>query len=200
MRLHSRTDGARAGFTLAEVAVTLLIVSIALVLVQQGLNTCTVSSAETHARKVARDLALITLGQIESGLYWEELDNGNGDSLSGNYAEEDYPDYQYEVVLGDEEFHQDYDSRREAGYHDSWAAERDREDRAEERDKTPGEDEEPVAEPFQKVRIKVIYPQFGERKPEIVLKRWMTWEQVYGAPEGAEGAAKGKSGQDAGAN
>jgi len=57
-----------------------------------------------------------------------------------------------------------------------------------------------VAEPFQKVRIKVTYPQYGERKPELVLERWMTWEQVYGAAEGAEGTAKGKSGEDSGAN
>ena len=53
---------ARAGFTLAEVAVTLVIVAIGPTLVLQGLNTSKMSAAQTHNRKVARELALLTLG------------------------------------------------------------------------------------------------------------------------------------------
>jgi prepilin-type N-terminal cleavage/methylation domain-containing protein len=179
----------RAGFTLAEVMVTLLIVSFGLLLITQGLTRARFSAAETHYRKVARELALLTLGRLESGLFWEELDGGDGDVLTGTYAEEGYEDFHYELVLGDEEFlqdEQDYD--RDDAYHDSWAYEREREERArrKERDDEEDEDEE-VAEAFEKVRIRVGYPHFGERDSSLELERWIPWEQVYGSEDDEDG-------------
>jgi len=181
----------RAGFTLAEVMVTLVIVSIGMLLVIQGLQSSRFSAAETHWRKVARDLALLTLGRIESGLFWEELDGG-GEVLTGTYAEDGYEECSYELVLGDEEFLEDdpedkrYDDR---GFHDSWQYERDREERQRERENDDEEEDEEVAEAFEKVRIKVVFPQFDERPNSLVLERWIPWEQVYGTAEGEEGAA-----------
>ena len=174
----------RAGFTLAEVAVTLLIVSVCLVLVLQGLTRAKVSAAETHNRKVARELALLTLGQVEAGLYWEELD-GDGDTLTGNYAEEGYENFHYELAFGDEDFSTvgAYD-QREAGYHDSWRYERERE----ERERDDDSEEEETEQPFEKVRIRVGYPQLTERESALVLERWMPWKQVYGSEGGAEPA------------
>jgi prepilin-type N-terminal cleavage/methylation domain-containing protein len=165
-----------AGFTLAEVAVTLVIVGIGLVLVLQGLNASKISAAETHNRKVARELALQTLGQLESGLFWEELD-GTGDSLTGTYAEEGWEDFHYEVVLGEDEFLDSYSGRDQDGYWDTWKEAR---ARAAEEDEDDEKDEE-VVEPYEKVRIKVVYPQFGDRPHELVLERWIPWDQVYGA-------------------
>ncbi len=178
--------GKRAGFTLAEVAVTLLIVSIGLVLVLQGLGTAKVSAAETHYRKVARELALLTLGRVEAGLFWEELD-GDGSTLTGTYAEEGYEDFHYELVFGEEDFSQSsasYD--RESSYHDNWAyeRERERERRDREDDNGSGDDEEQAEEPFEKVRIRVGYPRLTERESTLTLERWMPWEQVYGGEEG----------------
>jgi prepilin-type N-terminal cleavage/methylation domain-containing protein len=173
----------RAGFTLAEVMVTLLIVSIGLLLITQGLQRARFSSAETHHRKVARELAQLTLGRLESGLFWEELDGGDGEVLTGTYAEEGYEEFHYELVLGDEEFRErDDTNERERGYHDSWEYARERERR--ERDDNDEEEEE-VAEAFEKVRIKVGYPRFGvsERESALVLERWVPWEQVYGSED-----------------
>jgi len=174
----------RAGFTLAEVAVTLLIVSIGLVLVLQGLMKAKVSAAETHYRKVARELALLTLGQVEAGLYWEELD-GDGGTLTGTYAEEGYEDFHYELAFGEEDFTSNEHDERRSGYHDSWRTEREREERAREDD-----DEEQTEEPFEKVRIRVGYPQLTERESALVLERWMPWKQVYGSEEGAAPAGE----------
>ena len=182
--MRARAPAGRAGFTLAEVAVTLLIVSIGLVLVLEGLTRAKMSAAESHHRKVARELALLTLGQVEAGLFWEDLDGG-GDVLTGSYAEEGYEEFHYELVLGDEEF-RDEERPAEGGYHDTWRYEREREDRARDDDE---EDEEETAQPFEKVRIKVGYPQLGERPGSVVLERWMAWDNVYGQEEGEEGAA-----------
>jgi len=171
----------RAGFTLVEMAVTLVIVSIGLVMVLEGLMKAKVSAAETHYRKVARELALLTLGQVEAGLFWEELD-GDGGTLTGNYAEEGYEDFNYELAFGEEDFRSTSErDERDSAYHDSWRYAREREERAREHDK----DEEKTKEPFEKVRIRIGYPQLTDRESALVLERWMPWEQVYGSEEGA---------------
>lgn len=189
-----RRAHARAAFTLAEVMVTLMIVSIGLLLVSQGLTRARFTTAETHWRKVARELALLTLGELESGLFWEELD-GDGEVLTGTYAEEGYEAFHYELVLGDQDFLDKKNSRydRDQGFHDSWEYEREREERQRKRDDS-GDDEEEVVEAFEKVRIKVGYPAFGEEPGELVLERWIPWEQVYGSDEEAEGKAPKPSG------
>ncbi len=89
-----------SGFTLAEVAVTIVIVGIAVVMMLQSLNRAKLESAHTRNTKLARELALITLGQIESGLFRDDLERG----LSGTYADEGYPMFAYEVVAGDDSF------------------------------------------------------------------------------------------------
>jgi prepilin-type N-terminal cleavage/methylation domain-containing protein len=175
----------RAGFTLAEVAVTILIVSIGLVLVLQGLSGAKMLAAETHYRKIARELGQLTLGQVEAGLFWEELHVG-GDILTGTYAADGYEDFQYELAFGEEGFTQDEtQNRRDSAYHDTWEYERERERRARKKDKDD-EDEEETEKPFEKVRIKVTYPKLGERPNTLVLERWMAWKNVYGADEEAK--------------
>lgn len=175
-----RPHGARAGFTLAEVAVTLLIVGIGLVLVLEGLTRAKVSAAETHYRKVARELALLTLGQVESGLFWEELDgDGKGSTLTGTYAEDGYEEFHYELVFGEEDFTSSADDGQESAFHDSWRYEREREERA----RADDDEDDEVEEPFEKVRIKVGFPQLSERESSLVLERWMPWQQVYGGED-----------------
>lgn len=195
MRLPARP---RAGFTLAEVAVTLLIVSMGLVLVMQGLTTAKHSAASTHYRKVARELGGLTLGQLEAGLFWEDLRGGSssGDVLTGNYAEEGYEEFSYELVLGDEQFseeREDYD--RDGAYHDNWAYERERERERKDKNKDD-EDEDAVTEPFQKARLRVTYPKLGEAENTLVIERWIPWELVYGS----EGGKNEKPADGAGAN
>jgi prepilin-type N-terminal cleavage/methylation domain-containing protein len=153
----------RAGFTLAEVAVTIVIVGIGLILVLQGLNTAKMTAAQTRNVKLSRGLALLTLGQIESGLYQDEIENG----LTGTYADEGYPDYVYDVVVGDQTFRE----RDPNAAHDSWQ-------------KTPEEvkkdEEEDVQQPFEKIKIRVTFPKFAEYTNEQILELWVPWEQVYG--------------------
>jgi prepilin-type N-terminal cleavage/methylation domain-containing protein len=193
MSRHSPT-GVRAGFTLIEVAVTLVIVGIGLVLVLQGLTSSKMAAAETHYRKVARELALLTLGQVEAGLFWEDLDGG-GDVLTGTYAEDGYEEFHYELVLGDEDFSEQENQRYDKGqgYYDNWQAQRERDERAKKKDDSTKEDEEETAKPFEKVRIKVTYPQLGKRPSTLVLERWMAWDSVYGTEKDSKSATGSSS-------
>ena len=182
-------DGAAnswTGFTLAEVAVTLLIVGIGLVYVLQGINAAKITALYTYQKKVAREMATLTLGQIESGLFWEEVDVG-GDTIQGTYAEEGYEAYEWEVVFGREEefttrLDSDYDDPydpRSSGRFDSLTYRRKLEAERDDDD----EDELASEEPFEEVRIRVtLAAEFGGREL-ITLERWVPWKLVYGESE-----------------
>ncbi len=163
-----------AGFTLAEVAVTIVIVGMSMILVLQGLNTAKMTAAHTRNFKLSRELALLTLGQIASGEFREDIENG----LVGSYAEEGYPDFMYEVLVGDATFRTNDD---DTGEFDSWAPR--------EEDLDENEDEEEAEQPFEKVRIRITSPVIGEQKNELILERWIPWKQVYGETEETENAA-----------
>ena len=179
MKVARTNAGRRAGFTLAEVMVTLIVVGITLTLILQGLNTAKITAAHTHNRKVARDLALYTLGQMEAGLFWEDLEVGD-DMFSGSYAEQGYEAFFWELVLGDENL-PDYEES-EDGYHDSYAYRR----YQEEEDEDDLDEDEEATEPYERVTIRVIFPKLGEQQNEITLERWIPWEQVYGVDEEAQ--------------
>jgi hypothetical protein len=158
-----------AGFTLAEVAVTILIVGYALVLMLQGLNAAKVQAAYTRNVKLAKELALLTLGRIESGLYYEEA--GGDERLLGTYAEEGYPDFSFEAVIGETNFLE----RDESGeFFDNWRFES-------EQDESDGEETE---QPYEKVQIKVVFPRIRDLKNELVLERWLPWRQLHPPEEG----------------
>ncbi|HVS19734.1 MAG TPA: prepilin-type N-terminal cleavage/methylation domain-containing protein [Planctomycetota bacterium] len=74
----------RVGFTLAEVAVTIAVVGLALVWMLQALNAAKLTAAQTRNLKLSRELALQTLGQLESGLFEDDLVD---DRIDGTYAE-----------------------------------------------------------------------------------------------------------------
>lgn len=167
----------RDGFTLAEVAVTIAVVGLALVWMLQALNAAKLTAAQTRNLKLSRELALLTLGQVESGLFEEDLDD---ERLEGTYAEEGYPEFAYEVVIGDENFQPPPDSEA----FDNWM---------EERRQAEYDDEDDEAEqPYEKVQIKVVFPPIGELKNELVVERWLPWKQVHPADdEGAAAPAEG---------
>lgn len=159
MRLRARS---RSGFTLAEVAVTIVIVGIGLVMVLQGLNTAKISAANTRNTRVARELALLTLGQVESGLFQDDVSNG----LTGSYAEEGYPEFTYEVAVGDKSFVE----KDQNGGFDNWAP----------KSTDKKKDDTTAEEPYEKVKIRITYPKINVYSNEFVLERWMPWKQVYG--------------------
>ena len=112
MKLHGNTTARTRGFTLAEVAVSIVIVGMGLIWILEGMNLAKLTAAHTRNYKLSRELALVTLGQIESGEYQEDIARG----LNGNYAEEGYPDFSYEVIVGDEGFRE----RADNAAFDSW--------------------------------------------------------------------------------
>lgn len=139
-----------------------------MLLVLEGLNNAKMTAAHTRNYKLSRELALLTLGQIASGEFREDIEDG----LVGSYAEEGYPDFTFEVLVGDATFR----TRNENGEFDSWAP------RDSELDEDP-EDAEEAEQPYEKVRIKITSPAIGVRKNELVLERWIPWKQVYGESE-----------------
>ena len=176
--------GAQRGFTLAEVAVTIVIVGIGMLLVLQGLNTAKMAAVQTKNLKCARELALLTLGQIASGQFQEDIQRG----LQGSYAQEGYPDFTFEVVVGDETLPATGGATENA--FDSWRktdAELEKEKDRETKDPREVEDQ-----PYEKVKIRVSFPQIliekEQLKHELDLEEWIPWRQVYGSKEEEEGS------------
>ena len=166
------------GFTLAEAAVTIAIVSIVLLLVVQGLQSAKVSAFHTKSRKTAYELGVGLLGEVKAGLYREELDSG----MSGNFADLEEPLYDWEIVLGDEVFDERDDQDRPF---DNFA---DRREREEENESDADEDEEEIEEPFEKIKVRVTFPVLNEDSPnDLVLEAWVPWDEVYGVDEEDEG-------------
>lgn len=182
--MSARTSARTRGFTLAEVAVTIVIVGIGMLLVLQGLNNAKMTAAHTRNMKLSRELALLTLGQVEAGLYQEDIENG----LVGSYAEEGYPDFAFEVVVGDDSFRQTTDGRT----FDSWA------DRDNNRNNDDEEDKKDSEEPFEKVKIRITSPKIGERGNELILEDWIPWKQVYGDKEEDKTASSSSSSSTSG--
>jgi prepilin-type N-terminal cleavage/methylation domain-containing protein len=174
LKRPSRTES--AGFTLVEVAVTLLIVGIGLTLCLQSLFTAKATAAHTRNLKLARELGVQTLGQVESGLFQDEIRS----DYYGTYAQEGYEAFSFVIMLGDDAFaeYDEYDS--DSMYHDTFAARRDREWEAR---RDAGEDEDDFEEPFEKVKVQITFPKTGEYNNQLVLENWMPWKQVYGEDE-----------------
>jgi prepilin-type N-terminal cleavage/methylation domain-containing protein len=191
--------GRRGGFTLAEVAVTIVIVGIALVLLLQGLGGSKSQAFYTRNLKIANQLARQTLGEISAALYQDDAEFG----LEGTYADSDFPEFTYEVWFGEEEFPNDFGNERE-GF-DSWDHQREREREIEEDEERDGtrppsseeDDEDEEHEPFEKVRIRVTFPVVGKYDGTLVLTEWIPWDQVYGAEEEEEDASAPGSDGDA---
>jgi prepilin-type N-terminal cleavage/methylation domain-containing protein len=183
MKLSPTRVGARRGFTLVEVAVTIVIVGMTLVASLQVLQGAKLTAAQTRNEKLAREMAMYTLGRIESGLYWEDVSDLR---IDGTYADEGHPELTFEVVMGDETFRE----RDENGYvkFDNWRQ------RAEDKKAKDDGKEEDEEKPYEKVQIKVVFPKLGEFKNELVLEKWMDWRRVH-PEEGALQAGKSTDGK-----
>ena len=159
---------ARAAFTLVEVAVAILIVGIALTLVLQSLNTSKLRAKQTQNLKLARELGTLTMGRLSAGLYQEEIDS----YYTGSYSEEGYPEFSYEIVLGENSF-PEAEGYEEGVRFDSWYDE----------DLNEDDDEEDAEEPYEKIRVRVTFPVLSEYSNQLELERWIPWDQVYGEEE-----------------
>jgi uncharacterized membrane protein YgcG len=176
-----RRGRAAAGFTLAEVAVTVVIVGMALTLLVQGLNKAKIDAAQTRNLKLARELGLYKLGEVESGIYMEDIDSDS--TLADTFAEQGQPEFRWEIALGDETF---VEQDSNAPF-DSWAAKREKE----QEDKSSTEEE--AEQPYERVKVRVEFRRIAEYKNEVVLERWLPWAQVH-PTEAEPAAAAGKDG------
>ena len=173
---------AAAGFTLAEVAVALVISAMTLMLVMQGVVGAKLTAAQTSYRKIARDLAQLAIGWVESGLFWDDLDGLPG-TLYGDFAEEGYDAFRWEIIVGEDTRSAYEDS--ESGYFDSLAYERYR--RREALDEDP--DREPYPEtgstggPYEVVTVRVFFPQLTDQPNTLEMTRWVPLDQVFGQGE-----------------
>lgn len=157
-----------AAFTLVEVAVTILIVGIALTLVLQSLNTSKLRAKQTQHLKIANELGSLTMGRLSVGLYREEADT----YLSGSYSEEGYPEFTFEVAFGDTPFPAN-DGEDQGARFDNWY----------DYEEDDEEDEDEETEPYEKVKIRVTFPALSEYSNQLEMERWIPWEQVYGEEE-----------------
>ena len=192
MRLPaSRKTGDSAGFTLAEAAVTIAIVGIVLLAVMQGLQGAKMASLNVKNQKTAYELGTGLLGEIRVGLYREELESG----MTGDFAEQEEPDFRWEVTLGDDVSTDAGDGSEERPFdnlQDRREREEDRENSSDSRF-TDEEDEE-ATEPFEKVKIRVTYPLVEEYPTELLLEAWIPWVEVYGPEEEEELAGQNVGG------
>ena len=173
---HAGDPGRRAGFTLAEVAVTIAIVGLALAWMLQTLSTSKMTAAYSRNLKLSRELALYTLGQIESGLFAEELDDQR---LEGAYSDEGYPEFMFEAVIGEETLRPDMNDQRAF---DNWLHER------QQRERNAKDDEELAEQPYERVELRVTFPKIGDLPNEYVIERWLPWKQLHPDEEGDEAA------------
>ena len=161
----------RAGFTLAEVMVVILIVGGTLLYSLQGLASSMSQASHTRDIKIARELSLFKLGQFASGLYSEDIE----DHMTGDFSEQEYGQFAWEVVLGDEAFDDSEDEGR--GNFDNWDPEDD-----------DDEDEELTEKPYQEVRVKVTFNGPRDAHNEVIMEQWITWSFLYGEEEENIGA------------
>lgn len=185
MRLPRTQRSAQAGFTLAEAAITIAIVGLTLAYTMQALQSAQITAAHSRNVKIARELGMLTLSEIATGRWWDDIDTERG----GTYAEQEYPEYYYELAIGDESFpdddsHNDY---YDGIKHDTW---RYREEQA--FNNGDFEEDEEVALAFEKIQVQVTFPQLDELlENRITLERWIPWEQVYGVDEALEAGTSG---------
>ncbi|MDA1266389.1 MAG: hypothetical protein O2816_15020, partial [Planctomycetota bacterium] len=95
--------GTNAGFTLAEAAVTIALVAVTLTVLLQSLEGSKLLAAHTRDQKIAKELALAHLAEIEAGLWQDELEF----TRSGSYAEQGHGTFWWELAIGDESFTDD---------------------------------------------------------------------------------------------
>ena len=162
---------------------TLVIVGMTLLLVMEGLSSSRTTAAHASNRKVAMGLALLMIGRVESGLFWEDLDGQPG-TLSGSFAEEGYEAFQWELVVGSDEL-SEYDEE-ESPYFDSFRYRRQVErERREDADETEAYAETgSTGGPYEIVKVRVTFPKLADEENEVTVQRTIPLRQVFGYEDG----------------
>lgn len=188
----ARRSAPQGGFTLAEAAVTIAIVALMLIYVLQGLEGAKLAAFYTKQRKTAYELGVGLLGEIKAGLYREELESGD----TGDFSDKDEPDFSWEIALGEDALEESGDEDRP---YDNLAERRSWEQDQEDESNSDEEDDEEATEPFEKIKVRVIFPPLGDRPNDLVIEQWVAWVEIYGEDEEEEGdGGLGGGSQDGG--
>ncbi|MDF1838174.1 MAG: hypothetical protein P1V35_09920 [Planctomycetota bacterium] len=184
----------RAGFTLAEAAITIALVGLTITYTLRALTAAQTTAAHTHEVKLAREMALRTLGEVATGQFLVDGD----EVLTGTYDEEIAPYMAYEVAFGDAVLptRSSEDRYGEQRPFDNWQAKEQYRLENETDEELEGEHE-----PFEKVIIRVSFPKHSDLPDFIELESWIPWEQVYGKddPLDENGEVIEDTGADSGA-
>lgn len=192
---RSLGDRRASGFTLAEIAITLLIVGFTLLMVLEGLETAKLGAAHSHNRKVAMGLAQGTIANVEAGRYWEDLEGVKG-TLEGNYADVDerYEVFYWELIVGDDELSEE-EQEDDNSYFDNY---RHRRVQAEENEEYTDEDAAysetgTTGGPYERVVVRVTFPKLSRLDNTLTIERWIPLAQVFGSsPDDNLEAASGE--------
>ena len=186
MKVHPTSKKARSkkGFTLAEAAITIAIVGLTITYTLQALTSAQTTAAHTHELKLAREMALRTLGEVSTG----QFDAQTGEVIIGNYPEDLAPFMTYQIAFGDTSLPtRGTDQEEDSNKIDNWANRRQWE-----QDNSSDEEEEGMEEDYETVTIRVIFPKHSkELDDSIEIEAWIPWAQVYGVEEEEEGAEDG---------
>src|SRR5262249_52651545 len=122
---------------------------------------------QTRNLKVARDLAELVVGQVESGLFQDEVQSGSG--MQGTFSEQGYPEFSYEIVLGDDTFNE---PDKTTGAFDTWK-------KKDEKKKEQVDEQDQAEQPYEKVKVRVTFPKLEEFTNQVTLEQWLPWKQVH---------------------
>ncbi|MCI0589089.1 MAG: prepilin-type N-terminal cleavage/methylation domain-containing protein [Planctomycetes bacterium] len=168
------TSRSSRGFTLAEVLLAVAILAFGLVSVMVARARAVETAFVARNLKVARMLAEGLLSQIESGIHEDLLDGASGD-----FSEENYPEFEWRVFVGDESVAAAYEAKDDeslAGFFaDKELARREAEDSG----------EELPPEPRTSVAVRVTFPTLSQERGVFTLEARVE----TGAIDGEEGEA-----------
>ena len=127
---------------------------------------------------LADSVALSLQGGALSGALGDEDSTGPGWIGRAEAFAEWGQSLDWELALGEDALAEATDDDGTERPFDNYAARRDWEDSQDD-----DEEDEESTEPFEKVKLRVSYPKFSDYPQELVLERWIRWEQVYGPSE-----------------
>jgi type II secretory pathway pseudopilin PulG len=187
MKIFTSKQRSGSGFTLAEAAITIALVGLTITYTLRALTAAQTTAAHTHEVKLAREMALRTLGEVATGQF---LVDGN-EVLTGTYDEEVAPYMAYSVAFGDAVLptrSQDKNSYDKP--FDNWRARDDYRQETDSQEELDGDHE-----PFEKIVIRVSFPKHSDLPDFIELESWIPWEQVYGPDDELDELLEGDGAQ-----
>lgn len=195
---RNRARRAASGFTLVEVMTAVAILGIGLVALILAINRAKDAAYITRSVKAVRHLATNLMAKIETGRL-ENLYDGQ----SGDFSEEGYPEFSYQIGIGDE-------STVQTSGQDMRTAEEKRRDEAKARTKALNEQSttetnattSPAALPtLEQVIVRVEFRSLTEQKGSFVLIKKIPKDILDGKfGENAPADAAGTNSSGTGAN